>query len=99
MTHNVKVGQMHSQPTEVVEMQQRAQVLTTSIEDNEQYYREGESTLINWPKETNMQPSLDTTPQYPVHVPVRDPRSNWEPYTPAIPCFVGRHPAGTQPQR
>ncbi len=76
-------------------MQQRAKVLTATVDDHERYYRDGELTLINWPKETKMDSSLDKTPQYPVHVPVRDPRPDWEPNTPEILCFVERHPAQT----
>ena len=85
--------QMHDLQHELDMLKIDAGRIAERIEEENHYYHQGELDLVQWPADRNTNPTPTTRAETPDPKP--ETPTEWNSTTPAVPCFIERHPRGT----
>jgi len=94
---NAVASQMHDLQRQLDEFDEEGGRIAARIDEENRYYHRGELELVQWPSDCKMDPAPAPVLRFERRDPRPEPSVEWNPATPSVPCFVNRHPAGTQP--
>jgi hypothetical protein len=96
-TRNNVAAQMHGLQRQLDDLDAEGGRIAARIDDEERYYQQEDRWLVQWPKECAMEPAPAPALRFERRGSRPEPFIDWNPATPTVPCFVDRHPTGTQP--
>ena len=92
---NAIAAQMHDLQHEFDMLKIDAGRIAERIEEKKHYYHQGELDLVQWPADCNMNPTPTPMTRAESADPKPETQTDWNSTTPAVPCFIERHPRGT----